>query len=162
MLTYVIRKQFTAKILTLNVFYFLFFLGMYILIDSFNMSYQDMAIQYGDFLPVVNIVVNIIMALLSMMMMGLTSAQFDFSGRESQGTNMSFISVVFGILTYGCTPCVISFFSAIGIAFSVAVLPLAGLPYKLISLILVIAGLIWVMISIQNTTCKVPTFQVKK
>jgi hypothetical protein len=135
---------------------------MYTLIDSFNMSYQDMALQYGDYLPIMNIMLNMIMALFSMAMMGLTSAQFDFSGRESQGSNMTFISVIFGILTYGCTPCVISFFSAIGIAFSVAVLPLAGLPYKLISLVLVILGLLWVMWSIQRTTCKVPSVQVKK
>jgi hypothetical protein len=97
-----------------------------------------------------------------MAMMGLTSAQFDFAGRESQGSNMTFISVIFGILTYGCTTCVISFFSAIGIAFSVAVLPLAGLPYKLISLGLLILGLLWVLWSIQRTTCKVPSLQVKK
>ncbi len=162
MLVYVLKKQLSQRILLLNFFYFLFFFGMYTLIDSFNMSYQDMALQYGDYLPIMNIMLNIIMALFSMTMMGLTSAQFDFSGRESQGSNMTFISVIFGILTYGCTPCVISFFSAIGIAFSVAVLPLAGLPYKLISLVLVILGLLWVMWSIQRTTCKVPSVQVKK
>ncbi len=162
MLAYVLKKQLSQRILLLNFFYFVFFFGMYTLIDSFNMSYQDMALQYGDYLPIMNIMLNIIMALFSMAMMGLTSAQFDFSGRESQGSNMTFISVIFGILTYGCTPCVISFFSAIGIAFSVAVLPLAGLPYKLISLVLVILGLLWVMWSIQRTTCKVPFVQVKK
>jgi hypothetical protein len=162
MLVYVLKKQLSQRILLLNFFYFLFFFGMYTLIDSFNMSYQDMALQYGDYLPIMNIMLNMIMALFSMAMMGLTSAQFDFSGRESQGSNMTFISVIFGILTYGCTPCVISFFSAIGIAFSVAVLPLAGLPYKLISLVLVILGLLWVMWSIQRTTCKVPSVQVKK
>lgn len=162
MLNFVLRKQLSQKMLLLNFFYFVFFLGMYTVIDSFNMSYQEMATQYGNFLPILNVGLNIIMAIFSMAMMGLTSAQFDFSGRESQGSNMSFISVIFGILTYGCTPCVISFFSAIGIAFSVAVLPLAGLPYKLISLVLVILGFIWVVWSIQRTSCKLPSHQVKK
>ncbi len=162
MLQYVIQKQFTHKFLMMNAFYFLFFLGMYTLIDSFNLTYREMALQYGAYLPILNIGLNMLMALLSMTMMGLTSAQFDFSGKESTGSNMTFISVIFGILTYGCTPCVISFFSAIGIAFSVAVLPLAGLPYKLMSLILVILGLIWVVWSIQRTTCKVPSLQDKK
>jgi hypothetical protein len=160
MLTYVLKKQTTPKFIGLNLFYFLFFMGLYTLIDSFNLSYGQMAIQFGPFLPVLNIGLNVVMALLSTAMMGLTSAQFDFSGRESKGSNMGFLSVFFGILTYGCTPCVISFFAAVGISFSVAVLPLAGLPYKLISLLLVIIGLIWVTISIQKTTCKVPT-QVK-
>jgi len=157
MLTYVLQKQKTLKFIGLNAFYFLFFLGMYTLIDSFNLSYREMALQYGSFLPIVNIALNIVMALLSMAMMGLTSAQFDFSGRESKGSNMTFISVIFGIFTYGCTPCVISFLAAIGISFSVAVLPFAGLPYKLLSLGFVIIGLIWVIWSIQKTVCKLPS-----
>jgi hypothetical protein len=156
MLTYVLKKQTTPKFLGLNLFYFLFFLGLYTLIDSFNLSYAQMTIQYGSFLPVLNIGLNVIMALLSMMMMGLTSAQFDFSGRESKGSNLGFFSILFGILTYGCTPCVIAFFAAVGISFSVAVLPLAGLPYKLISLLLIMIGLIWVVYSIKHTTCKRP------
>jgi hypothetical protein len=162
MLTYVLKKQTSPKFLALNAFYFFFFLGIYTLVDSFNMSYSQMAIIYGPFLPLVNIGLNIIMASLSMGMMGLTSAQFDFSGKESSGANLSFGSVLFGILTYGCTPCVISFFSAVGISFSVAVLPFAGLPYKFISLILIIIGFIWVVWSIQKTTCKIPSIQVKK
>ncbi|MFZ9703904.1 MAG: hypothetical protein ACO3BB_01395 [Bacilli bacterium] len=162
MLQYALKKQTTAKLIRLNIFYFLFFLGLYSLIDSFNMSYAEMALQFGTFLPIVNILINVLMAFLSMAMIGLTTAQFDFIGKESQGSNMSFISVIFGILTYGCTPCVISFFAAIGISFSVAVLPLAGLPYKLMSLALLIIGLAWVMISLQRTTCKLPKPQVKK
>lgn len=162
MLTYAFKKQTTPKFLLLNAFYFFFFVGIYTLVDSFNMSYSQMALTYGLFLPILNIVINIIMAVLSMGMMGLTSAQFDFSGRESQGSNLSFASVLFGILTYGCTPCVISFFAAIGISFSVAVLPFAGLPYKFISLMIIIVGFVWILWSIQRTTCKLPSTQLKK
>jgi hypothetical protein len=157
MLTYVLKKQTTPKFLMLNAFYFFFFLGIYTLIDSFNMSYSEMALTYGSFLPILNIGINLVMAGMSMAMMGLTSAQFDFSGRESQGSNLSFASVLFGILTYGCTPCVISFFAAIGISFSVAILPFAGLPYKLISLLLIVVGLVWILFSIRRTVCKVPS-----
>ena len=162
MLSYALKKQTTPKFLALNAFYFFFFLGIYTLVDSFNMSYSQMAITYGPFLPLVNIGLNIIMAALSMGMLGLTSAQFDFSGKESIGANLSFGSVLFGILTYGCTPCVISFFSAVGISFSVAVLPFAGLPYKFISLMLIIIGFVWILWSVQKTTCKIPSHQVKK
>jgi hypothetical protein len=102
------------------------------------------------------------MAVLSMGMIGLTSAQFDFSGKESKGSNLSFASVLFGILTYGCTPCVISFFAAIGISFSVAVLPFAGLPYKFISLAFIIIGFVSILWSVHRTTCKLPSTQVKK
>jgi hypothetical protein len=155
MLTYVLAKQKTAKFIKLNIVYFIFFFGLYLVIDSLNMSYAEMGSQFGTYLVITNIGLNIVMALLSMAMMGLTTAQFDFSGKESKGSNVPFVSMVFGILTYGCTPCVIAFFAAIGVTFSVAVLPLAGLPYKLISLALLIIGLFWVMHSIQKTTCTI-------
>jgi hypothetical protein len=156
MLTLVLQRQKEKKFILLNIAYFIFFLGLYTVIDSFNMSYQAMHDQFGVGLVVINIMINVIMALLSMMMMGLTSAQFQFAGKESKGSNMSFLSIFFGILTYGCTPCVISFFAAVGISFSVAVLPFAGLPYKFISLLLLLVGLIWVIKSIQKTTCTLP------
>jgi hypothetical protein len=130
---------------------------IYTLVDSFNMSYEAMNLEFGLGLVITNITLNIIMALLSMFMLGLTSAQFDLSGKESNGSNLSIASVFFGILTYGCTPCVIAFFAAIGISFSVIALPFAGLPYKFISLAILLIGLLWVIRSIQKTTCKIPT-----
>jgi hypothetical protein len=51
---------------------------------------------------------------------------------------------------------VIAFFAVIGITFSVAVLPFAGLPYKILALVLLVVGLVWLMYEIQNTKCKVP------
>ena len=155
MLENVLRLQTTKKSLGMNAFYFVFFLSIYTLVDSFNMSYASMAETYGLFLPIVNIVLNIVMALLSMTMMGLTTAQFQLTGKESKGSNLSFASVFFGILTYGCTPCVISFFATLGITFSVISLPFAGLPYKFISLALLIIGVFWVVRSIKTSTCRV-------
>ncbi len=157
MLTYVIQKQFKLKFILMNVLYFAFFMFIYTLVDSFNMSYEAMNLEFGFGLVITNIALNIIMALLSMVMLGLTSAQFDLSGKESNGSNLSIASVFFGILTYGCTPCVIAFFAAIGISFSVIALPFAGLPYKFISLAILLIGLIWVIRSIQKTTCPIPT-----
>jgi hypothetical protein len=157
MLTYVIQKQIKPKFLLMNVFYFAFFMFIYTLVDSLNMSYEAMNLEFGFGLVITNIALNIIMALLSMVMLGLTSAQFDLSGKESNGSNLSIASVFFGILTYGCTPCVIAFFAAIGISFSVIALPFAGLPYKFISLAILLIGLIWVIRSIQKTTCPIPT-----
>lgn len=159
MLTYVIQKQFKLNFILMNVLYFAFFMFIYTLVDSFNMSYEAMNLEFGFGLVITNIALNIIMALLSMVMLGLTSAQFDLSGKESNGSNLSIASVFFGILTYGCTPCVIAFFAAIGISFSVIALPFAGLPYKFISLAILLIGLIWVIRSIQKTTCPIPTKQ---
>lgn len=159
MLELVLKKQKTKKYIRMNVGFFLFFLVLYTWIDSFNMSYSVMQETYGLGLVIANIALNLLMALLSTAMMGLTAAQFEFSGKQSAGSNLSFASVLLGILTYGCTPCVISFFTAIGISFSVAVLPLAGFPYKLISFGLLIIGITWVVVSIRRTVCTIPPQQ---
>ena len=141
--------------LLIFTFFFLIFISIYTLIDSFNMRYQAMRVEYGLYLVVINIALNIVMASLSALMISMSIAFLRFSGRDHNSTLLSGVSVLFGILTYGCTPCVIAFFAVFGITFSVAVLPLAGLPYKLISLLIIIIGLIWLFYSIKNTKCKI-------
>jgi hypothetical protein len=138
-----------------GVFLMAVFMVMYTLIDVNNLPYATMMRNYGVLLVVLNIALNTVMAFMSSLMLLLSTANAELKGKESLGSNLSFVSVLFGILTYGCTPCVIAFFSVIGIAFSVAVLPLAGLPYKFISLALLIIGLVWTRHEIMHGTCKV-------
>lgn len=145
----------TKKSLLQSLLFFIIFMTIYTLIDRNNISYTDMAQTYGSYLVYTNISLNIVMALLSSLMLILSTANASLKGKESVGSNLSFVSVFFGILTYGCTPCVIAFFGSIGIAFSVAILPLAGLPYKLISLLLIVIGLIWTYYEIKHGKCKV-------
>lgn len=145
----------TKKSLLQSLLFFIIFMTIYTLIDRNNISYTDMAQIYGSYLVYTNISLNIVMALLSSLMLILSTANASLKGKESVGSNLSFVSVFFGILTYGCTPCVIAFFGSIGIAFSVAILPLAGLPYKLISLLLIVIGLIWTYYEIKHGKCKV-------
>ena len=145
----------TKKYIIQAVVFSVLFMLMYTLIDSFNMSYLLMSNTYGSYLVVLNIALNLIMAGLSALLMNLSSAMVLLKGKDSVGSNMSFVSILFGIFTYGCTPCVIAFFANIGITFSVFVLPLAGLPYKLVSLLLIGIGLWWTMREIEKGVCKV-------
>jgi hypothetical protein len=131
------------------------FILIYTVIDYNNLSYDEMAIIYGSYLVYTNIVLNVLMASLSSLLLLLSTANAELKGKESLGSNLSFISVLFGILTYGCTPCVIAFFASLGIAFSVIALPLAGLPYKFISIGLLLIGLIWTYYELQYGKCKV-------
>lgn len=131
------------------------FLIMYTLIDSFNLSYQEMSLQYGMWLVLVNITLNIIMSALSALLLNLNAIMVRLKGSEIKASNVSFISILFGVLTYGCTPCVIGFFANLGISFSVAVLPFAGLPYKFISALLLFGGLLWTRREIDKGVCKV-------
>jgi len=138
-----------------GVVYFILFSVIYYLLDLLNGGYGAMAETYGSILVVVNVAINVMMAAGTAFLMMLSTAYVKFSGKEGKGTFLGSAAVFFGMLTYGCTSCVISFFAAIGIAFSVAVLPLAGLPYKLVSLALVGLGLLWLMLEIKRGRCKI-------
>ena len=131
------------------------FILIYTIIDHNNLSYGEMASIYGSYLVYTNVTLNVLMAFLSALLLLLSTANAELKGKESLGSNLSFVSVLFGILTYGCTPCVIAFFASLGIAFSVMALPLAGLPYKFISIGLLVLGLIWTYYELQYGKCKV-------
>lgn len=145
----------TKKLMVQGLLFFTFFMVIYTMIDGFNLSYAAMSQEYGSYLVATNIILNIAMASLSALLLNLSTAMASLKGKDSKGSNLSFVSVLFGILTYGCTPCVIAFFASVGIAFSVIALPLAGLPYKLISLLLVVIGIIWTLREIKVGQCKV-------
>jgi len=133
----------------------LVFIFIYSMIDELNMPYANMIQEYGLLLVILNISLNVVMASGSALMLSLSTIMAQLKGKESVGSNLSFISVLFGILTYGCTPCVIAFFASVGIAFSVVALPYAGLPYKFISLGLILIGILWTLWEIKNGKCKV-------
>jgi hypothetical protein len=145
----------TKKMIGQGLAFFAFFMIIYTMIDGFNLSYPAMEQQYGSYLVATNIALNIAMASLSALLLNLSTAMASLKGKDSKGSNLSFVSVLFGILTYGCTPCVIAFFASVGIAFSVIALPLAGLPYKLISLLLIVIGILWTLREIKFGQCKV-------
>jgi hypothetical protein len=154
MLSLVLQKQKTPKYLFSFLIYSGFFMVIYFLLDELNGGYHEMAMEYGQYLVNLNIGLNLLMAVLSAFMFNLSSALVDLTKKEGKGTFMTMFSVLFGVLTYGCTSCVIAFFAVIGITFSVAVLPLAGLPYKLISMGLLVLGFIWLIREIKRSQCK--------
>lgn len=155
MLATVLQMQKDKKAILSLLGYFAFFMVTYLIVDSLNMSYQEMIRVYGLYLVVINIILNIAMSLISATMFNFSTSLVKLNGKEGKATNFANLSILFGLLTYGCTSCVIAFFAVVGITFSVAVLPLAGLPYKIISLVLLIGGFVWLMYEIQNTKCKV-------
>ncbi|WP_159634105.1 hypothetical protein [Erysipelothrix anatis] len=134
--------------------FFAFFLLVNVIIDNLNTSYGEMQSLYSLGLVITNIILNIVMAGISAYLMMISSLQFSIIGKESKSQNFSFVSIIFGILTYGCTPCVIAFFASFGVAFSVYALPLANLPYKIISLGILALG-IWFTHRELNKTCKI-------
>lgn len=160
-----IRRYFMYKLAILKLkerkyiiqasLFFVAFMVIYQIVDSLNMSYAEMKETYGQALVITNITLNVTMSLLSAFLMHLSTAMVELKGNEGKGSTFGFLSILFGILTYGCTSCVIAFFASIGVAFSVIALPLAGLPYKLISLVLIVIGLFWIRHELTYGKCKV-------
>jgi hypothetical protein len=155
MFTEALKLQKTKKYIIQGSLFFSFFLFIYFIVDSLNMSYQEMKITYGVYLVILNITLNIVMSFLSAVLMNLSTSMVELKGKEGKATSFGFFSVLFGILTYGCTSCVIAFFATVGVTFSVIVLPLAGLPYKLISFLLILLGLFFIKKEISTGTCKI-------
>lgn len=127
------------KIHLIGIFFFV--LTMYTIIDSLNMSYNQMAQDFGYGLVFANVFLNFIMSVLTSVMLTLSIINMELKGKETKSSNFGFLSFLFGIMTYGCTSCVITFLANIGITYSVIALPLAGLPYKFMSLAIIILGL---------------------
>lgn len=124
--------------------YFLFFIsfiGINFTVDYLNMPYSIMIVEYGILLVVLNITLNIIMSLLTALTLTLSVINLKINQKDTKSSNLSFLSVIFSIMTYGCTSCVINFLAVFGISYSVALLPYAGLPYKLVALVIIIGSL---------------------
>lgn len=155
MITIALQRLKTRKNIQQGLLFFAVFLLIYTMVDGLNMSYAEMGETYGSSLVFINILLNLVMAGLSAFLMNLSTIMATLKGKEAVGSNLGFLSVLFGILTYGCTPCVIAFFANLGIAFSVIALPLAGLPYKFISLLLILVGIAVTLWEIEKGKCKV-------
>lgn len=155
MIKTILQMQKQRKFIIQGVLSFIGFMFIYILLDVLNGGYQAMRDEYGLWLVIGNILLNVIMASISALMMNMSTGLVQLAGKEGKGTFLTIGAAFFGMLTYGCTPCVISFFAVIGITFSVAVLPLAGLPYKLIALALLLLGGAWLIYEIQHVKCAI-------
>ncbi len=137
------------------ILFSLLFMLIYLIVDYLNMPYKEMMVTYGIGLVITNVILNFMMATLSGVLLALSEGLFQAKKAMLNGEKLSYIAVLFGLLTYGCTPCVISLFATLGITFSVMVLPMAGLPYKLISLVLIVIGIVWARTDLKRNSCEV-------
>ncbi len=136
---------------------FILFLGLYTFLDfEGNTNYKIMTDNFGITIVIIHIFINIIIGILSAIMVGFSIINYNLTKIEPKGSNaIPFFTFIFGLLTFGCTGCIVAFFSAIGIAFSPIIFPAGNLLWKFIALILVILGFVWIMYSIEHTKCKI-------
>ncbi|MGS0971728.1 MAG: hypothetical protein ACVCEJ_00570 [Candidatus Izemoplasmataceae bacterium] len=141
---------------------FAFFLGLYIFLDfEGNTNYRIMTENFGIGIVSIHIVINIIIAVLSSIMVTFAIVNQRLTKIDPKGSNaIPFLTFIFGLLTFGCTGCVVAFFTSVGIAFTPIILPAGNMLWKVIALLFVIAGFVYVMYTIEHTKCKVKLKEV--
>ncbi len=156
MLSTVIAKQKETKNIWLLIGIFLFVYGLYFFLDwlahgSFAALFD--AMSPGLFL--VHQLFNVALAALAALMLSLSHIKLRLTKSEPKGsTSVPFLSFIFGLLTFGCAPCVVAFFAAFGIAFTPIVLPMENLPWKIILLGIMAVSFYFILQSIDKGVCK--------
>lgn len=157
MLTAVKQEARSKQNLLLFVLLFFVFTALYVFLDfEGNTNYSVMTANFGIGITLLHIVMNLIIAVLSSIMVGFSIINYRLTKQEPVGSNaIPFASFIFGLLTFGCTGCVVAFLSAVGIAFTPLILPNGNLLWKFAGMVFVLIGFLWIMYSIQNTKCKI-------
>lgn len=157
MLPLIYKASFERKFILLQVGLFVFFLGLYIFLDfEGNLSYSNMIDNFGLGVTLLHIVMNIVIAVLSAIMVGYSIINYSFTKKDVTGSNaIPLLSFIFGILTFGCTSCVVAFLASVGIAFTPVILPNGNLLFKFIAMVFVGLGFLFIMYRLHNTTCEI-------
>lgn len=157
MLALVWEKQKERKFIQLFLIMWLFMYALYAFLDV--LYYGSLSVMFDSLsggLIVLHQLTNIIIAFIVTIMLSFSQIQLVLTKKEPLGgTSIPFFSFIFGLLTFGCAPCVITFLSVLGIAFTPIVLPFGNLVWKLILLSIMGLGVAFVLRRIQNTACKI-------
>lgn len=134
-MTYKIYKDNKYKII------FIIALGIYMylytLVDFLgNKSYDDLS----TILVTVHVLINLLMSFMAAHSTSLVYYQYKLTNKESNASFFAPISLIVGMLTYGCSGCTLALLSSVGISYTVKSLPFANLPYKLLALAIVGIG----------------------
>ncbi|MFP4287167.1 MAG: hypothetical protein ACLFRI_05660 [Candidatus Izemoplasmataceae bacterium] len=148
------QKKRKNILIWLTIFLFVAFLYMffdYLAYRSYTVMFEDL----GGFVFSVHMILNVSMALLTSLMLSLTQIKLNLTKVEPVGSNtIPVLSFIFALLTFGCTPCVVAFFAAVGIAFTPIVFPMGNLLWKVILLFFILASMGYILYSIDKGTCK--------
>ncbi len=161
MLTLVLEKQKESKNIVILAAIFTFVYGLYLFLDWLaHGSWNAVFSELGTGLFLVHQGFNLVIALIAASMISLSQIKLNLTKSEPKGaTSIPFFSFIFGLLTFGCAPCVVTFLGAVGIAFTPIVLPFGNLPWKIILLAMMLIGFIYIIRSIDKGTCTPKTLK---
>lgn len=157
MMTLILEKSKERNNIIMYILLFMFFFGLYVFLDfEGNTNYSVMIENFGIFTVSIHILINVIIATLSSLMVGFSIINQRMTSVEPKGSNaIPFLTFIFGLLTFGCTGCVVAFFTSVGIAFTPVILPAGNMLWKVLALLFVIIGFLWITYSINKIKCKV-------
>ena len=159
MLSLIWHTQKQPKYVALFFVFWAVMYGLYAFLDVlFHGSIATMIDSLGIGLLLIHQLFNLIISLLVATMLSFSQIQLSLTKSEPAGGNaIPAFSFVFGLFTFGCAPCVVTFLSVFGIAFTPLILPFGNLLWKVVLLALMGLGFLFVMRRIQNTTCTIKT-----
>lgn len=145
----------TRKYILTNIAFFVTFMVIYITLDiNANDSYQYIIDNFGMSILVLHMTLNVLISLLSSVVITWSLISLQVNKKDVKGSNLPFVGVVLGFLTFGCTPCVVALLSIFGITFVPLVLPNANFLWKvLVLLIIILSG--YLTIRNANKGCKI-------
>ena len=157
MLTMIKQEARQRKYILYGIGLFTIILALYVFLDfEGNTNYTLMIQEFGILIVTIHIIINMIIAYLTTRMLLFSAINYNINRTEPVGSNtIPFLAWFFGLMTFGCTGCVVAFFSAVGIAFTPIILPAGNMLWKVAALLLVVLGYVWIMYSINNSKCKV-------
>ncbi|MFH5880969.1 MAG: hypothetical protein ACNA7U_03400 [Candidatus Izemoplasmataceae bacterium] len=156
MLPIVFNEQLKTRNMLIWLAIFLVVLTLYMMFDFLAFgSLNSMINELGVGLFIVHMLINLTMALLTSIMLSFTQIKLNLTKVEPKGSNtIPVVSFVFALFTFGCTPCVIAFLAAVGIAFTPIIFPYGNLLWKLLLLLFIGLSTIYILYSVHKGTCK--------
>jgi hypothetical protein len=135
------------------VFFFVTFLLLYTTLDFLNQGgYYEMYVNSSILIVMMHVILNIVISFIA----AYTQDNAKVINLQRKNlTNLSVAGLGLGIITFGCTPCVVSFFLTFGITITLFVSPVATLFFKIIALLITICGYIITKYYLSKYGCKI-------
>lgn len=134
--------------------YFCVFLFLYTLLDILaQQSYSQMIDHLGLMITLLHIGINIAISYMSALTAIIANPIRKTASRET-AKSIPLISVIFGMFTFGCAPCIVGFLATIGISFIPPAFGGGNIMLKIVALIFVIIGYYITKQIVKKSTCK--------
>ncbi len=147
----------TTKYKLINFALFAVFLLIYTVLDINAVeSYSVYVTDFGVGILIMHLLLNFLISAVSSVVITWSFISLSVYKKDVKGTNLPFVGVVIGFLTFGCTPCVVAFLAIFGITFVPLLLPNGNLLWKvLVLLIIIVSGIVTIRSANKGCTVKI-------